>query len=210
MRPGCGPLRPWPAAGPLSSGRHPALRARHQARLAPPGRRAAPIGARHCGTAPLAHGFRHRGDRHLGGRSADSAPTTPRARRAYRGRSSAATETLGRGAKGGICGPAGRALAAWRIRAPTASSRQGPAGLGAAGLGRAIDHDLRRIDLAHAKRLGIGPLAFGEGGLGEGVAPAQIVPVVDWERSGRAPPSCARPVRRSGRWPLCRPSSPGW
>jgi len=42
-----------------------------------------------------------------------------------------------------------------------------------------VDHHLRRRDVPQFERLAIGALALGELGPGEGVGPAQIVPVVD-------------------------------
>jgi hypothetical protein len=52
-------------------------------------------------------------------------------------------------------------------------------GLGARGLLAAGDHHLRGGHVTQRELLGVGALARREGRLGEGVGPAQIVPVVD-------------------------------
>jgi hypothetical protein len=51
-------------------------------------------------------------------------------------------------------------------------------------IGAPVDHHLRRVDGAQAQRARIAALAPGEVGAGEGVLPADVVPVVDMEGKG--------------------------
>ncbi len=45
-----------------------------------------------------------------------------------------------------------------------------------------LDHHLRRVEPPAVRRLGIGFLPRGEGWAGEGILPAQIIPVIDVQR----------------------------
>src|SRR3546814_6511791 len=56
------------------------------------------------------------------------------------------------------------------------------AAVAADGVVAAVDHHLRRVDVAQAKAVDIVALAFGVLRLGKGILPADVVPVIDVER----------------------------